>query len=189
MKIRSGFVSNSSSSSFIVWGSNDVYIIPSMVRKGYRLINPKTLNVPQTFGGETGFGRQRENYTDIGSRINWAYMSVRSKRNAEDLALLEEVLFDAFKIDVVKWNLRGWDDPPGEDIIDGHIDAGGMYPERFEEAYEQIFGNGKDSIFRWIFGVGNYIANRCDEYDDMDELEVDHRCDYSWNWDFVEEDN
>jgi len=213
MKIRSGFVSNSSSSSFIV-DISDVFMIQHMPEK---LKDTKTLYVPYIFGGEFEFGRQRQNYKDFGSRLNWAYMQAKYAQNAanhykteeekyrawskedikfydeiskrNDIQLLEEVLKEHLNIDKVEWKIRldaeeydGFTNSknmksyPNEDIpfMGGYIDHQSI---NREEDYNKIFGN-KETIFNWLFGVDNYVACRSDEYDDADDLEVDHRQDY-----------
>jgi hypothetical protein len=71
MKIRNGFISNSSSSSFVVFGPSQNYEIPQLLKTQKK---QDTLKIPNTFGGETEFGRQRQNYYDFGSRLNWAVL-------------------------------------------------------------------------------------------------------------------
>jgi hypothetical protein len=71
MKKRSSFVSNSSSASFIIIGSGKIEkpdIIDSVLR------------VPGDLGGETEFGWGPEDVSDIGSRINFAYLQSQYKK-------------------------------------------------------------------------------------------------------------
>ena len=68
MKIRNGFVSNSSSSSFVVIGSGNIRI-PKF--------NKKVLMVPEDFGGNTEFGWEETRYSDLGSKINFAYLQTQ----------------------------------------------------------------------------------------------------------------
>jgi hypothetical protein len=65
MKIRLGFVSNSSSSSFVIPGKGALKV-PSFSKDD--------LEVPYDFGGETEFGWGPQDIDDFGSRINWAYL-------------------------------------------------------------------------------------------------------------------
>jgi hypothetical protein len=85
MRVRQGFVSNSSSSSFVIVGEDpSKNFIPDLKSK-------KLLRVPHTLGGETLFGRGNEDHTDIGSRVNWAFMQAgiydRAARSGDTLAI------------------------------------------------------------------------------------------------------
>jgi len=226
MKIRNGFVSNSSSSSFVI-NVADIFIIPGMPKT---LKDRKTLIVPFIFGGETCFGRQRENYSDFGSRLNWAYLQARSlkraydllqqdptmsvqhtqksinliKKHNNDITILEEILKENLKIENIEWRLlHDYEKPPtrweneyhsgpgGNEplgYVQGYIDHQSTWYDRPEE-YLNIFEN-KESIFQWLFGDGNYVANRSDEYEDASDPEVNHLFDYmTYELYYNEQDN
>jgi hypothetical protein len=227
MKIRTGFVSNSSSSSFVVKDfTNDVFEIPHLIKE---LKDPYTLKIPQSFGGQIEYGRQRENYKDFGSRLNFAVLhslyikqtydnykeKPEGKRkysehlyNDENLAFLkkyynaynciENVLlkhipnikkvvnnlevYEFSEKDIEENNL--WYHGKGDAIV-GYIDHGSCWYEK-RKIITDIFGDplNENEIFSWLFSPKNYIANRSDEYEDMNSLEVDHRHDYL-DWDSV----
>jgi hypothetical protein len=125
MKIRNGFISNSSSSSFIINGSTE-FLIQHMPKN---LIDPKTLVVPHIYGGQLEFGRQRDNYKDFGSRLNWAYLQAHhltemlakngngynenfwqrvkpfTEKYKQCINMLEEVLFENLEINKINWLL------------------------------------------------------------------------------------
>ena len=205
MKNRIGFVSNSSSCSFLI-STSDIFIVPQMP-KLYK--DKKTLLVPYTFGGEVEFGRQRYNYKDFGSRLNFAYLmaySIQKCRNTQGAQFREEFLSDKKRKliynqygeiilleQVLKENILGlqnikWfliedefnSDNKKDDEIIGYIDHGSSWYEK-PDNYWNIFKN-KKMVFEWLFGKDNYIANRSDEYEDASELEVDHHFDYYYNY-------
>lgn len=66
MKIRNGFVSNSSSSSFVVIQQSNDIIVPDIFEDW--------IYIPTTFGGETKFEWQKNIYKDIGSKINFVML-------------------------------------------------------------------------------------------------------------------
>ena len=117
MKIRNGFVSNSSSSSFIVIG-NESLTIPKF--------NGNELNIPEDFGGETEFGWGIETLSDFGSKLNFTYIQTTYKDGEEPLlnkaleaaeghsniwrSLLEGVLKDKFGVDKINWDIDGYID-------------------------------------------------------------------------------
>jgi hypothetical protein len=216
MKKRNGFISNSSSSSFVVFGSSDVYSIPQMPKN---LKDKTTLSVPFIFGGEIEFGRQRDNYRDFGSRLNFAYLQAKSLQDAylddckqfytgfktpeitellnnhcDDVQLLEKVLIKHINgLKKIDWRLLDYHEFQKRESknnfesgawAQGYIDHGSLWHDKLD-VYLDIFKD-EDTLFEWLFNNSNYIANRSDEYDDSDDLEVNHRYDYDnyrlfWN--------
>jgi len=84
MKIRKGWVSNSSSCSFLV--------VDTLGKKDDFCVRPP-LMIPGTFRGETDFGRQGADYHDLGDKLNfavliagsWDYANFRVRLRAEDI--------------------------------------------------------------------------------------------------------
>jgi hypothetical protein len=66
MKLRHGFVSNSSSSSFVILDKNDNFT--KIHFEG------DIIKVPQTFGGETEFARNKQTHRMFGTKLNWAFL-------------------------------------------------------------------------------------------------------------------
>jgi hypothetical protein len=184
-----------------------------------RLLKDKTvLKVPTIFGGSYEFGRERMDYDDFGSRLNWAYIQAKSvaetnkhkkgshltpdqlkfiKQHKNDVELLEKVLKENLKVNKIEWFIVTSDEHDelkaaytGPDykeydymkqFYEGYIDHGSLWYENCTE-YLNVFEN-ENSIFDWLFGDGNYIANRSDEYDDASSIQVDHTCDYKYDID------
>jgi hypothetical protein len=101
MKVRHGWVSNSSSCSFLVVGTKGDYERTE--------VNPP-LRIPGTFGGETQFGRQGQDYKDLGSRLNFAAMLAGSWDAANFLKRIQ-------KADLYNYG-EFWDDHDPSDYRD-----------------------------------------------------------------------
>jgi hypothetical protein len=96
MKTRQGFVSNSSSSSFIVIDAS----------KGYE--HPKwgqTLLVDKAFG-EHEFGWGPETLTDVGSRIIFAYFQAQYVEKDEWISMLEKVIREHAGVKTIIWKVH-----------------------------------------------------------------------------------
>jgi hypothetical protein len=213
MKIRNGFVSNSSSSSFIVHGTSDHYEVPQLLKTQK---DKKTLKIPQTFGGEYQFGRERQNYYGFANRLNWAVLQAlyvkecwdeigskerryidcvyegANKKFLEthhvDLELLYEVLKEELYVENIinEFALEKFSEEfPENPFQKAYIDHGSNWHDKKQNVTE-IFGEepDKNKIFEWLFNSDGYICNRSDEYEDYRELEVDHRYDYHCSDDF-----
>jgi len=83
MKKRMGWVSNSSSCSFLVIGTKGN-------EEEFKVNSP--LLIPESFGGQTEFGRECTDYTDFGDRLNfavllagyWDYANLRVRQRQKD---------------------------------------------------------------------------------------------------------
>jgi hypothetical protein len=130
MKIRIGFVSNSSSSSFIVIGDVEdcSYLLKPEIYDGAD-------NGFVVFGtkGETDFGWGPETITDIYSRINFAY--IQSENNPNWREMLEEVLKSTVSCDAIVWEINGYIDHQS------HASSG---------ANTELFDS-KDTLRRFLF--------------------------------------
>jgi len=107
MKIRNGFVSNSSSSSFVIIGNKELNI-PN-IHNSY--VNKNMLMIPQTFGGEYEFVTSEEDYNKFADRLNFAALVAWMKEGPQGYdnhdcmwtTMLEEIIqedlgFEEFKI-------------------------------------------------------------------------------------------
>jgi len=146
MKQRSGFVSNSSSSSFIVM-DNDI--------KNYR---PPTHHAGDEFTvdenlGESEFGWEHTEYTGYGTKILFAYIQARYvlENHPEWLAMLEKVIKEELGVAKINWNITG-----------GYID----HQSSSEEGKNiEIFEN-EQSLKNFLFNTETYIQGGNDnDYD------------------------
>jgi hypothetical protein len=152
MKMRNGFVSNSSSSSFVIIDAS----------KGYVSLNEYGDTLHAGSIGEIEFGWGPEKIEGIGARINWAYLQSRYANPEEEdpllekahaavygvrnkhLVMLEEVIKENSSIKEIDW---------GHVFEDGYIDH---QSSAAEDRNMEIFDS-KESLKDFIFGKDSYI--------------------------------
>lgn len=148
MKIRFGFISNSSSTSFVV------------IKEDNKIPN-KILPFELVIGefGETEFGWQQERYDDIHSKINFAYLQAidieenNEARSKKWLGMLYEVLKKHGAINITSVITDDWTESDGTySYIDHQSSAS-------EGRNTEIFDSEKD-LENFIFGEKSYI--QCD---------------------------
>ena len=163
MKIRKGYVSNSSSSSFIVIGRGE------MEKNLTEFAEYETLVLGDK--GNTEFGWEHTEYHDMWSRINFAYLQTKSGGDrVEWLEMLETTIKEAFNCSAIVWLLDddyGADkkrSPYGHRMVWGYIDhqsaaCEGENTEMFDDM---------DSLKRFLFCHDSYIQGDNDNrsYDD-----------------------
>jgi len=162
MKIRQGFVSNSSSSSFLVVDAS----------KGYTKLNCNDTLIVDSSLGYTEFGWGPETITDIGSRIIFAYLQTQYGHEDTEplleqallvtkgyvnewLFMLEEVIKET-GIKNIEWNVSSNDDEEGKDWA--YIDHASCASEK---SNIEIFQN-KQILRDFIFGKDSKIELRND---------------------------
>jgi hypothetical protein len=142
MKIRTGFVSNSSSSSFVVISKKGAYIKPKW---------GKNLIVDHNFGG-TEFGWGPGKVSDIGSKIIFCYLQAQYVEKEDWIEMLEEVIKENTKVSSIEWKttiISTADDNPNC----GYIDHGSNSEE---DKNTEIFSS-KKALRDFIFNDASFI--------------------------------
>jgi hypothetical protein len=140
MKVRSGFVSNSSSSSFLVIDAQSGYDIPKL---GTNLIVDCNL-------GTTKFNWERETHEDFGTKVIFAYLQTYYADNASWLNMLEKVICENTGINYIVWFVHDHDyDDPNYGYIDHASSA--------EEGANTEMFDSEEMLKDFLFGKGSYI--------------------------------
>ncbi len=153
MKIRQGFVSNSSSSSFVVIGSNNI---------DADVTNYVDYSDTLTLGnrGVTEFGWDTIRYSSMFDRINFAYLQVMYMTQKPDIqakwkAMLDVVIKAHFKCREISWGLTDDYDAADADsnINYGYIDHQSCSAENSNiEIFDDIY-----TLERFLFCDDSYI--------------------------------
>ena len=112
MKIRNGFVSNSSSSSFIV-----IFPLMDSTKLDKRCILDGDQLVVNRYTGNCKFGWEREEYYDFGSKLVFAFCQAdyllnnpyksegTNNRGKQMMDMLEKVLKEVLGVKEIVWNI------------------------------------------------------------------------------------
>lgn len=144
MKLRQDFITNSSSSSYIIINTKD----------GYETLSATEIYLIGELG-KTEFGWEIENTHDIHSRINFAYIQAHSINNQEWLNMLDKVIKENSNIKeliycIGDYNGKNW----------GYIDH---QSNACESENIEMFEN-EEILKDFIFGKNSYIHTDNDNH-------------------------
>lgn len=137
MKIRSGFVSNSSSSSFICIGSSNFFI-------------PNLASYEVGSRGNVSFGWKFKEYNSVYDRINYAWIVANYTKNGypENMKMLEDILKEKCEL---------YELIPSVMIIDdGYID---------HQSVDRTIFESKSKLEHFLFSSDSYIRQGNDNED------------------------
>lgn len=175
MKIRYTFVSNSSSSNFVVRQETSIEIIQENIKKFLEDIQPfirsdGSLSIDDTWPGTKEFGWERIQYTNLFDKLNWAILQANygdcENHTHQYSQTLLQLLTDLIKCPIINVDfgetlLRTWG------FID-HQSAAGERPNVLD-----IFAD-QQTLIQFIFG-NDYIQGGNDN-------------DWDSNWDDEDDD-
>lgn len=150
MKVRRGFVTNSSSSSFVVLRNT------RMMTPGFGI--GKVLVIGDC--GETEFGWLFKKYTDFYDKLNFAYLQVLGCRGSKHCEydheqwrrMIEDALRKYAGFDYVEWALTD-EYPVPHGMVDGYIDH---QSSAVEGENTEIFAS-YETLCDFLFSKDSYI--------------------------------
>jgi hypothetical protein len=149
MRRRLNFVSNSSSSSFIIIDESKNYNIPKY---------DTTLVVDGKLG-EFEFGWQDEDYSDFGSKLIFSYLQTLYADNKDWLEMLEDVVKENTGAPDIQWNIQiSWGEDEGKD--DSYID----HASNASEGENTDIFNSKETLKDFLFNPLSFIHNDNDNH-------------------------
>lgn len=165
MKIRNSFISNSSSSSFIVIDSKINPNLKLFIDDGIFILGDN---------GEYEFGWQVKEYNDLNSKINFCYLQAKyvqeSSTNNDYIEMLYKVLKDYFPqikeiipiLTIYSDHIEIVDHPIYGDLRtkEGYIDH---QSSATENQNLEMFDS-EDNLRLFLFGVESYIKNDNDNH-------------------------
>lgn len=184
MKARYGFVSNSSSSSFVVIAKNRDKEIPIPITFS------NTLMIPRNLSGEIDFRLSGGKYFDFDSKLNFLILQVLYADNLDYVSLIYQVLGQKFGNIDIKNNLRrdfvDFDDEEDDSeeldklhfgFID-HQSIGGGFLELFEGSPEDkkkslVFRVDSlvEKMYNFLFMEDSYLYFTSDSVGIEDDIE------------------
>lgn len=156
MKIRKGFVSNSSSSSFVVIGHGDLEVnhLRQFVDGDDLLVGIR---------GVTEFGWEVTYYKDMWDRINFAYLQALASGHELWVDMLELILKKHFRCDKIVYMITDdWQGSTNEygEVKYGYIDHGSSASEG--ENIEMFASS--SALERFLFCSDSYIRGDNDNH-------------------------
>ena len=157
MKYRAGFVSNSSSSSFVIIGEK-------LIDKDH-MRNYYTDGIWNSYEyGETEFGWTPEDYMNVHDRVNFAFLQALSVKNDEWLEMIERVIKEYTGANIVDHGFifKSYDYNGSEIryVDNGYIDHASCATEGENT---EIFKD-EDTLRRFLFADDSYIHTDNDNY-------------------------
>jgi hypothetical protein len=151
MKIRQGFVSNSSSASFVVIAYGDKESLTAD-KNGVFVVGKK---------GVTKFGWTVTRYTNIHDRINFAYIQTDFGKNKKHFRLLEKVLLaNIVNAKRIIYSLTEDFYPKDQDQVWGYID----HQSSWSDGKNLEIFDSEDALTNFLFNEGSYIQGDHDNH-------------------------
>ena len=183
MKKRTGFVSNSSSSSFVVIAKKRDKEISIPITFN------NTLMIPRNLSGETDFGSGGGKYSDFDSKLNFLILQALYADDIDYVSFIYQILKQKFGNIDIKNNLRrdfvDFDDEDDSEELDklhfGFIDhqsIGGGFLEFFEGSPDDVkkslvfrVDSLAEKMYNFLFMEDSYLYFTSDSVGIEDEIE------------------